>query len=138
MVTSHVHKILFVELLGGIGDVLIALPAIQAFARSHPKAELTVLTLPPGGELLESDPLINQVVYADSSNPRKSVEVLLARHTFDVIVSDIYNTDALAAALLELLNNPVGRSQLGEAGCAFIQNFSWQSIAKAHRSVYGC
>lgn len=88
MVTSHVHKILFVELLGGIGDVLIALPAIQAFARSHPTAELTVLTLPPGGELLESNPLIHQVVYADSSNPRKSVEVLLARHTFDVIVSD--------------------------------------------------
>lgn len=88
MVTSHVHKILFVELLGGIGDVLIALPAIQAFARSHPTAELTVLTLPPGGELLESDPLIHQVVYADSSNPRKSVEVLLARHTFDVILSD--------------------------------------------------
>lgn len=88
MVTSHVHKILFVELLGGIGDVLIALPAIQAFARSHPTAELTVLTLPPGGELLESNPLIHQVIYADSSNPRKSVEVLLAGHTFDVIVSD--------------------------------------------------
>jgi hypothetical protein len=27
---------------------------------------------------------------------------------------------------------------LGEAGRAFVQNFSWQSIAKAHRSVYGC
>lgn len=88
MVTSHVYKILFVELLGGIGDVVIALPAIQAFARSHPMAELTVLTLPPGGELLESNPLIHQVIYADSSNPRKSLEVLLASHTFDVIVSD--------------------------------------------------
>jgi len=44
---------------------LIALPAIQALARSQPVAELTVLTLPPG-ELLESDPEITQVVYADS------------------------------------------------------------------------
>ena len=42
------------------------------------------------------------------------------------------------AALLELLNDSVGRTQLGEVGCAFMQNFSWQSIAKAHRSVYGC
>jgi len=65
---------------------LIALPAIQALARSQPVAELTVLTLPPGG-LLESDPEITQV-YADGGNPRKSVEVLLAHHTFDVIVSD--------------------------------------------------
>ena len=78
---------MFVELLGGIGDVLIALPAIQALGRSHPEAELTVLTLPPGGELLESDPLIHHVVYPDS-NARKSVEVLLARHAFDLIVSD--------------------------------------------------
>jgi len=59
-----VRKILFVELLGGIGDALIALPAIQALARSHP-AELTVLT-PPGGELLESAPQNTRVVYADS------------------------------------------------------------------------
>lgn len=88
MVTIRVHKILFVELLGGIGDVLIALRAIHALAQSHPVAELTVLTLLPGGELLESNPLIHQVVYADSSNPRKSVELLLARQTFDLIVSD--------------------------------------------------
>jgi len=66
---------------------LIALPAIQALALSQPVAELTVLTLPPGGELLESDPEITQVVYADRWH-RKSVEVLLAHHTFDVIVSD--------------------------------------------------
>lgn len=66
MVTTQVRKILFVELLGGIGDALIALPAIQALARSHPAAELTVLTLPPGGELLESAPQNTRVVYADS------------------------------------------------------------------------
>ena len=83
-----VRKILFVELLGGIGDILIALPAIQALGRSHPEAELTVLTLPLGGELLESDPLIHQVIYAGSGKARKSVEVLLADQTFDLIVSD--------------------------------------------------
>jgi glycosyltransferase involved in cell wall biosynthesis len=44
--------------------------------------------------------------------------------------------DALTAGLLDLLNNPTGRSQLGEAGRAFIQNFNWQSIARAHLEVY--
>lgn len=82
------RRILFVELLGGIGDVLIALPAIAALSRSHPEAELTVLTLSPGGELLENDPRITQVFYADKSNPRKSVEALLADYAFDLIVSD--------------------------------------------------
>ncbi len=85
---GDLEQILFVELLGGIGDVLIALSAIQALARSYPKAELTVLTLPPGGELLETDRLIHRVIYADSSKPRKSVEILLAHQTFDLIVSD--------------------------------------------------
>jgi len=81
-------KILFVELLGGIGDVLIALPAIESLSCSHPGAEITVLTLPPGGELLETHPRITQVLYADKGNPRKAVEVLLADQTFDLIVSD--------------------------------------------------
>ena len=92
-------KILFVELLGGIGDVVIALPAIQALGRSYPEAELTVLTLPPGGELLESDPLIHRVVYPDSNaNARKSVEALLAHHAFDLIVSDT-NYDSIDAVI---------------------------------------
>jgi len=43
-----VRNILFVELLGGIGDVLIALPTIQALGRSHREAVLTVLTFTPG------------------------------------------------------------------------------------------
>lgn len=94
MTSSAVHNILFVELLGGIGDTLIALSAIQTLARSHSQAQMTVLTLPPGGKLLESDPLITHVVYADRNNPRKSVETLLSSHNFDLIVSDT-NYDAI-------------------------------------------
>ncbi|HEY9602318.1 MAG TPA: glycosyltransferase family 9 protein, partial [Allocoleopsis sp.] len=89
------RNILFVELLGGIGDVLIALPAIQALARSHPQAKLTVLTFTPGGELLENDPLIHKIISIDRSQikqrpllAREAVEDLLANHTFDLIVSD--------------------------------------------------
>src|SRR5215212_9966707 len=91
---AHVREILLVELLGGLGDVLISLGAIQALARSYPEARLTVLTFPPGGELLEDDPLIHEVVYAPSPDPtrphsaRGALERLLARGDWDLVVSD--------------------------------------------------
>ncbi|MDP8973437.1 MAG: hypothetical protein M3N45_09760, partial [Actinomycetota bacterium] len=91
---ASVRKILFVELLGGLGDVLISLQAIQALARSYPKARLTVLTFPPGGELLEGDPSVHEVVQAPKPDParphraREAVEELLARDGWDLVVSD--------------------------------------------------
>ena len=87
-------EILFVELLGGLGDTLIGLGAIQALARSHPDARLTVLTFPPGGELLGGDPLIDEVVHAPRPDPvhprstREAVEELLAQRRWDFVVSD--------------------------------------------------
>src|SRR5918997_6219169 len=89
-----VREILVVELLGGLGDVLISLGAIQALARSYPEARLTVLTFPPGGELLEEDPLIHEVVYAPTPGParlhstREAVEEMLARKDWDLVASD--------------------------------------------------
>ena len=92
--TARLREILFVELLGGLGDVLISLQAIQALARSYPEARLTILTFPPGGELLEGDPSIHEVVNAprpDTARPhgaREAVEDLLARGGWDLVVSD--------------------------------------------------
>ena len=80
--------ILFVELLGGIGDVLIALPAIQALGRSHPDASLTVLTFAPGGDLLKADPLIDCVEIAQKGQARRAIEALLSQQKYDLIVSD--------------------------------------------------
>src|ERR687897_539851 len=91
---ASVREILFVELLGGLGDVLISLGAIQALARSYPEARLTVLTFPPGGALLEDDPLIHEVVYAPTPGParlhsaREAVEEMLTRKDWDLVVSD--------------------------------------------------
>lgn len=85
---NAIRRILFVELLGGIGDVLIALPAIHALGLTYPTAHLTVLTFPAGAELLTSDPLIHQVVLARRGEARRSLEDLLAEQSFDVIVSD--------------------------------------------------
>ena len=79
-------QILFIELLGGIGDVLMALPAIEALARSHPHASITVLTFAPGGKLLHYCG-ISDVVFAKRSEARQAVEQILSR-SFDLIVSD--------------------------------------------------
>lgn len=90
----RVREILFVELLGGLGDVLISLSAIQALARSHQEARVTVLTFPPGGDLLGDDPLITEVVQAPRPDPdhphraREAVEELLTRGGWDLVVSD--------------------------------------------------
>lgn len=103
------HQILFIELLGGIGDIVIALPAIHALARSHPAAQVTVLTFVPGGELLETDPLIDRVVYAQKGEARQAVDSLLAQNRFDLIVSDT-NYDGIADAIhhyqTRLAHNP--------------------------------
>jgi ADP-heptose:LPS heptosyltransferase len=85
---KQIQRILFIELLGGIGDVVIALPAIQALGRSHPAATVTVLTFAPGSELLHHHPLIQQVVEAQRGAARQAVEALLAAESFDLIVSD--------------------------------------------------
>ncbi|MBD2103879.1 glycosyltransferase family 9 protein [Leptolyngbya sp. FACHB-261] len=67
----HINRILFIDLLGGIGDVLIALSAIQALGRSYPEAQLTVLTFDPGCELLLGDPLIHQVINVERGAVRQ-------------------------------------------------------------------
>jgi ADP-heptose:LPS heptosyltransferase len=82
-----VEKILFVELLGGIGDLVIALPAIHAVARTHPAARLTVLTFAPGAQLLNHDPLIQQVISVQPGMARQAVQQIL-QQAFDLIISD--------------------------------------------------
>ncbi len=79
---------LFVELLGGLGDVLISLGAIQALSRSYPDARLTVLAFPTGGGLLEGNDYVHEVVYADPGRAREAVEEQLARVRWDLVVSD--------------------------------------------------
>jgi ADP-heptose:LPS heptosyltransferase len=91
-------KILFVELLGGIGDLVIALPAIRALKRSHPLSHLTVLTFAPGGELLEANRWVDRVLYATKGQARQSLEEILEQESFDLIVSDT-NYDGIASLI---------------------------------------
>lgn len=119
------QSVLFIELLGGIGDLLIALPAIQALARSHPTAKLTVLTFAPGAELLHHDPLIHQVISLDRqphSPPDfipQTIKALLQQQAFDLIVSDT-NYDSIdqiiqqSSAVTNLWRSPPPDQRVGD------------------------
>jgi ADP-heptose:LPS heptosyltransferase len=139
---ASVREILFVELLGGFGDVLISLGAIQALAHTYPEARLTVLTFPPGGELLEGDPLIHEVVHAPNPDPtrphsaREAVEGMLARNDWDLVVSDtsyngidslIRNCDA-PITVANLWRSPPPDERVGER---FLRILSEESLIQS-------
>ena len=84
------RRILVVELLGGFGDLLLVLPAVHALARSHPGAEVTVLTFAPGDALLSADPLVARVVATRDHTegaPRRAVAAELAARAYDLVVT---------------------------------------------------
>ena len=84
------RDVLVVELLGGFGDLLLALPAVHALARTHPEARVHVATFDPGGELLARDPLVASVrTTSDHTEgaPRRFVEGLLGARSYDLAVT---------------------------------------------------
>ena len=85
--SGPVRRILFVELLGGLGDVVEAIPAIGALARSHPRAEVEVLTFAPGADLLRHDPHVDTVRVAPKGRAREAVAEALADGPRDLVVS---------------------------------------------------
>jgi len=85
-----VRDLLFVELLGGFGDLLLALPAVHALARSSPQARVHVATFDPAGALLEHDPYVSTVSTTSDHGdgaPRRFVEHVLAAGTYDLAVT---------------------------------------------------
>lgn len=84
-------SILFVELLGGIGDLVLALPAIHALGRTHAPARTTVVTFPPAGRLLHHDPWVDEVLELPRGGAEEvasAVGRLRESRGFDVVVSD--------------------------------------------------
>jgi ADP-heptose:LPS heptosyltransferase len=82
-VAERYTDILVVELLGGIGDLLMALPAVHALARRNPGAALRVLTDDPGADLIRGDPAVTEVLTPRRPRPRAErtavAEALAAR-----------------------------------------------------------
>lgn len=96
-----IRRALFVELLGGIGDLVFVLPSLDALVRRHPEATWDVLTFAPGGELLLSDPRVHEVFFArrgpqdGSEHPAcwHDLAAILEQGDYDLIVSDTRHSD---------------------------------------------
>jgi ADP-heptose:LPS heptosyltransferase len=81
------RSIVVIDLLGGLGDLILVLPAIHALAESHPGAELHVLTHAPGGELLATDPAVASVRTAPRGQERVAVADTLTGLRPELVVS---------------------------------------------------
>lgn len=79
--------ILVVDLLGGLGDLVMVLPVIHALARRNPGAALRVLTHAPGDVLVESDPAVSEVVRAEKGAERVAVAAEFDRRRPALVVS---------------------------------------------------
>jgi ADP-heptose:LPS heptosyltransferase len=114
-------RILVVDLLGGLGDLLLVLPAIHALAESHPNAALHVLTHAPGDELLDTDPAVTAVRTAVRGAEADAVAVALSELRPDLVVSttrhsDIPNIVAAAGcrAITDLWRDPPPDQRIDE------------------------
>ncbi len=80
-------RILVIDLLGGLGDLLLALPMVHALAAEYPDSELTVLTHAPGHELLADDDAVDDVRVAAKGAESEAVARKLAESRPDLVVS---------------------------------------------------
>jgi ADP-heptose:LPS heptosyltransferase len=87
-VAEHEYeRILVVDLLGGLGYLIMILPAVHALAHSSPDATMTVLTHLPGGSLLLTDPLVTTVSTCDRNDEYRAVANQLRQVDPDLVVS---------------------------------------------------
>lgn len=100
--------LLFVELLGGFGDLLLALPAVHGLALSGHRVH--VLTFDPGGELLTADPLVASVTTTSDhrdGSPRRAVQAALDARPYDRAVTTT-TYDGIPALLAERVPETAG------------------------------
>jgi Glycosyltransferase family 9 (heptosyltransferase) len=82
-----VADLLVVDLLGGIGDLVMLLPSLRGLARGHPGAAVRVLTHAPGATLLDPDPDVAEVRAVRKGGERAAVVAELERRPPDLVVS---------------------------------------------------
>jgi len=84
---AGVADVLVVDLLGGIGDLVMLLPSLRGLARRHPRAAVRVLTHAPGATLLDPDPDVAEVRAVRKGTERAAVVAELERRPPDLVVS---------------------------------------------------
>ncbi|MEJ2867122.1 glycosyltransferase family 9 protein [Actinomycetospora sp. OC33-EN08] len=118
-------RTLVVDLLGGLGDLVMVLPTIHALADADPGGELVVLTHAPGAVLLARDPAVTAVRTAEKHAERPAVGKALAELAPDLVVSttrfdgigDLIDDDATARgtrAVTNLWRSPPADELVGE------------------------
>jgi ADP-heptose:LPS heptosyltransferase len=118
-------RTLVVDLLGGLGDLVMVLPSVHALREADPDGELVVLTHAPGAVLLERDPSVTAVRLAGPHAERDAVESALADLTPDLVVTttrfdgigDLVDSDARARgtrAVSNLWRSPPPDELVGE------------------------
>jgi hypothetical protein len=132
---SEISEILFVELLGGIGDLLIALPAIHLLADSHPDARLRVLTFTPAVELLRGDPRVTKILPLtdhDAHAVHAAVRHAMTRRP-DLVVTTTRHSDVPAAiesgrprfAVTDLWRGPGPHEPIGDRYVRLLAADGW-------------
>lgn len=76
---EQVRRILVVR-LDLVGDLVMSLPAVKALGEAYPRAEVTMLTLPYAGQLLELAPEVDHVLSYDVNRIRTLREVMRPRN----------------------------------------------------------
>ena len=74
------HARILVVKAAGLGDLLLALPAIRALRQTYPQARIDLLCAPPGAALVRESPLIDHVWTVDKTrfdSPHASFGALL-------------------------------------------------------------
>jgi len=99
-------RILVVDLLGGLGDLVMALPVVHALHRRHPEAQLRVLTHAPGDVLLRHDPAVTAVARAERGRERAAVLAEIDRWRPHLAVTTT-RYDGIADAIEELVPQSV-------------------------------
>jgi ADP-heptose:LPS heptosyltransferase len=114
-----------IDLLGGLGDLVMVLPSVHALHDADPTGELVVLTHAPGAVLLERDPAVTAVRLAEPHDERAAVERALADVAPDLVVTttrfdgigDLVDDDARARgtrAVSNLWRSPPPDELVGE------------------------
>ncbi len=118
-------RTLVIDLLGGLGDLVMVLPSVHALRDADPSGELVVLTHGPGAVLLERDPAVSDVRVSEPHAERAAVETALADLTPDLVVTttrfddigDLVDDDAVARgtrAVSDLWRSPPTDELVGE------------------------
>jgi ADP-heptose:LPS heptosyltransferase len=81
------RDILVIDLLGGLGDLVMGAAGGARAGPRHPDAALRVLTHGPGDALLRHDPAVAEVRTAEKGRERAAVVSELDRRRPDLVVS---------------------------------------------------